>query len=52
MIGLLSVTFQDRQIRDTADACTVWMIPTIYIWIVVGRMCTWDIVDFFRAGIP
>ena len=52
MIGLLSVTFEDRQTRDTADARTVWMIPTVYIWIVVGRLCTWDIVDFFRAGIP
>ena len=46
------ITFQDRQTRDTADARTVWMIPTIYIWRIVGRMCTWDIVDFFRAGIP
>ena len=51
MIGLLSVTFQDRQTRDTADAHTFWMIPIVYIWRVVGRMCTWDIVDFFRAGI-
>ena len=43
---------QDRQTRDTEDARTVWMILTVYIWRVVGRMCTWDIVDFFRAGIP
>ena len=52
MIGLLSVTFQDRETRDTADARTVWMILTVYVWIIVERMCTWDIVDFFRAGIP
>ena len=41
-----------QKTRDTADAHTIWMIPTVYIWIIVGKMCTWDIVDFFRAGIP
>ena len=51
MISLLSVTFQDRQTRDTTHAHTVYLTPIVYTWEAAGRMCTWAIVDFFRPTI-
>ena len=59
--ALLFVTINDwpalsnlsGQTNKGYHACTHCLddIDSIY-WSVVGRMCTWDIVDFFRAGIP
>ena len=60
--ALLYVTINDwpalsnlsGQTNKGYRACTHCLDDTdnIYIWIIVRRMCTWDIVDFFRAGVP
>jgi hypothetical protein len=52
MIGLLLVTFQDSQTKDTMHARIIWIRQKVYIWTNVGRMCTRGIVIFFRTSIP
>jgi hypothetical protein len=44
---MLLVTFWDRQIRDTMHARIAYMRLKVYIWVIVRRMCTWGIIDFF-----